>query len=95
MYIIKQNAQTDNVIYYFIKLLGGVFFMSKKKQYTKIIQNEIENDNIGNNIGNFNMDKDEDNEDVTKYGEFISSYFVWLTPDRQKKRAKEIDNMTK
>ena len=34
-------------------------------------------------------------EDVTKYGEFISSYFAWLTPERQKKRAKEIDEMTK
>ena len=31
----------------------------------------------------------------TKYGEFISSYFAWLTPERQKKRAKEIDDMTK
>lgn len=34
-------------------------------------------------------------EDATKYGEFVSSYFAWLTPERQKKRAKEIDNMTK
>ena len=34
-------------------------------------------------------------EDVTKYGEFVSSYFAWLTPERQKKRAKEINNMTK
>lgn len=34
-------------------------------------------------------------EDTTKYGEFVSSYFAWLTPERQKKRAKEIDEMTK
>lgn len=39
--------------------------------------------------------KNEHNEEVTKHGEFISSYFVWLTPEKQKKRAKEIDNMTK
>lgn len=69
--------------------------MDKKKQYNEIAQNEIEKDNVGENIGNFNMDKNESEEDVTKYGEFISSYFAWLTPDRQKKRAKEIDDMTK
>ena len=69
--------------------------MDKKKQYNEIAQNEIEKDNVGGNIGNFNMDKSESEEDVTKYGESISSYFAWLTPDRQKKRAKEIDDMTK
>lgn len=69
--------------------------MDKKKQYNEIAQNEIEKDNVGGNIGNFNIDKNESEEDVTKYGEFISSYFAWLTPDRQKKRAKEIDDMTK
>ena len=43
---------------------------------------------------NFN-DENENIEDTTKYGEFVSSYFAWLTPERQKKRAKEIDKMTK
>ena len=37
----------------------------------------------------------EQNEDTTQYGEFISSYFAWLPPEKQKKRAKEIDDMTK
>lgn len=37
----------------------------------------------------------EEIEDTTQYGEFISSYFAWLTPEKQKRRAKEIDNMTK
>lgn len=48
------------------------------------------------------MDKDkkesneiEQNEDTTQYGEFISSYFAWLPPEKQKKRAKEIDDITK
>lgn len=41
------------------------------------------------------IEKDESMEDVTKYGEFISSYFAWISPDRQKKRAKELNNMTK
>jgi len=34
-------------------------------------------------------------EDSTKYGEFISSYFAWLTLDRQKENAKEMERMTK
>ena len=66
-----------------------------KKQYNEIMQNEIEQDNVGSSSGKINVDKNENEEDVTKYGEFVSSYFAWLTPERQKKRAKEIDDMTK
>ncbi len=33
-------------------------------------------------------------EDGTKYGEFVSSYFAWLTLERQKKNAKEMEQMT-
>jgi len=36
-----------------------------------------------------------DIEDTTKYGEFISSYFAWLTLDKQKEKAKDMDKMTK
>ncbi len=36
----------------------------------------------------------EDMEDVTKYGEFVSSYFAWLTLEHQKKQANEMENMT-
>ena len=66
-----------------------------KKQYNEIEQNEIESDNVGSNKNNDNINKSEHVEDVTKYGEFISSYFSWLPPEKQKKRAKEIDDMTK
>lgn len=41
------------------------------------------------------IDKNEEIEDVTKYGEFVTTYFAWVTPERQKKRAKELDEMTK
>lgn len=34
-------------------------------------------------------------EDVTVYGEFVSSYFAWLPPEKQKQRAKELDKKTK
>ena len=42
-----------------------------------------------------NDDDDDEIEDSTKYGEFVSSYFAWLTLDGQKERAKELDKMTK
>ena len=37
----------------------------------------------------------EDVEDVNVYGEFISSYFAWLPPEKQKQKAKELDKKTK
>ena len=34
-------------------------------------------------------------EDVTAYGEFVSSYFAWISPSKQKERAEELDRTTK
>ena len=34
-------------------------------------------------------------EDATKYGEFISSYFAWVSLPNQKDRVQELENMTK
>lgn len=33
--------------------------------------------------------------DITKYGEFVSSYFAWLTLDEQKETANKLENITK
>lgn len=41
------------------------------------------------------MEELNSNEDTTKYGEFVSSYFAWLTLDKQKNNAKKMENMTK
>ena len=38
--------------------------------------------------------KTDEQEDATKYGEFVSSYFAWLTLDGQKERANDLDKMT-
>lgn len=37
----------------------------------------------------------EEMEDVTKYGEFVSSYFAWLTLDGQKARSNKLEEITK
>lgn len=34
-------------------------------------------------------------EDVTKYGEFVSSYFAWVPLPMQKEKAEEMQEMTK
>lgn len=34
-------------------------------------------------------------EDRTKYGEFVSSYFAWLPLSEQKENAKKLENITK
>lgn len=34
-------------------------------------------------------------EDTTKYGEFIPSYFAWLTLEKQKKIANKLSDITK
>lgn len=33
-------------------------------------------------------------EDSTKYGEFISSYFAWVSLPQQKEKVEELQNMT-
>jgi len=35
------------------------------------------------------------NEDKKNIGEFIPTYFGWISLDDQKKRAEELDNKTK
>ena len=50
--------------------------MDNRKQYNQMKKNELEKDNIGKNSGKINTDKNDDIEDTTKYGEFISSYFA-------------------
>ena len=33
-------------------------------------------------------------EDNTKYGEFISTYFAWIPLNKQKEKAKEMEEIT-
>lgn len=61
----------------------------KAKRSGKNINKEAQTSKMKEEIGII-----EENEDVTKYGEFISSYFAWLTLDKQKKKADEMENMT-
>lgn len=41
-----------------------------------------------------NKKTNKEKEDTTKYGEFISSYFAWKTPEQQKKIANKLADIT-
>ena len=39
------------------------------------------------------FNKKETGEDATKYGEFVSSYFGWITPKQQKEKAEKLEKI--
>ena len=53
------------------------------------------NEDFEKRVNNELEEKYEVGEDSTKYGEFISSYFAWISLPNQKERAEELNNMTK
>ena len=34
-------------------------------------------------------------EETTKYGEFVSSYFAWVSLPKQKEKVEKLENITK
>ncbi len=46
------------------------------------------------NKENKNNIKDERIEDITMYGEFISSFHQWITPDKQRQMASHMEKVT-
>ena len=46
-------------------------------------------------MDNKNNKNKEIGEDATQYGEFVSSFFSWVTPKEQKEIVKKLENMTK
>lgn len=61
---------------------GVCIFVKSEDKNKKKNGKEIENVNI------------EMSEDKTKYGEWIASYFTWITLEEQKEKAKELNDMT-
>ena len=48
-----------------------------------------------NDEKNKNQEIGEIGEDTTKYGEFVSSYFGWVSLDEQKRQAEKLQKITK
>lgn len=38
---------------------------------------------------------EEEVEDTTKYGEFVTSYFAWVPMSKQKENVEKLENITK
>lgn len=53
------------------------------------------NNTDNKNLKTSNFKINEDTEDVTKYGEFVSSYFAWTGLDKQREIVDRIQNITK
>ena len=58
-------------------------------------ENKNRNEDAEKRVNRDLEEKYEVGEDSTKYGEFISSYFAWISLPNQKERAEELDAMTK
>lgn len=52
----------------------------------------MSNEDLGKQI---RESSEEVGEDATKYGEFISSYFAWVSLPDQKEKVEKLENITK
>lgn len=48
-----------------------------------------------NHIGDDEKTEYEIGEDATKYGEFVSSYFAWVSLPQQKENVEKLEKVTK
>ena len=63
----------------------------KKKNFKSQSKNNKEEIN---HINDFTSSK-EIGEDATQYGEFVSSFFGWISTEKQKKQTHKLENITK
>ena len=69
---------------------AGTNKMKKSKMIEMVNNTKAQIRSMKEEIGDL-----EEVEDVTKYGEFVSSYFAWLTLEKQKQNAEKMESMTK
>ena len=46
------------------------------------------------NLKSIKVENDEEIEDATEYGEFISSYFAWIGLKKQKENVERLEKIT-
>ena len=74
-------------------LFGGMCFMENKFK-NQILSEELQNLTIDNQE-ELEKHGEEEIEDTTKYGEFVTSYFAWVPMSKQKENVKRLENITK
>lgn len=65
------------------------FIMNKNEK------EKIKKDNENNEQKQMKNMMTEVGEDATKYGEFVSSYFAWVSLPQQKENVEKLENITK
>ena len=66
----------------------------ENKFKNQILSEELQNLAIDNQE-ELEKHEEEELEDTTKYVEFVTSYFAWVTMSKQKENVKRLENITK
>ena len=66
----------------------------ENKFKNQILSEELQNLAIDNQE-ELEKHEEEEIEDTTKYGEFVTSYFAWVPMSKQKENVKKLENITK
>lgn len=66
----------------------------ENKFKNQILSEELQNLAIDNQE-ELEKHEEEEIEDTTKYGEFVTSYFAWVPMSKQKENVKRLENITK
>ena len=69
--------------------------ISKNKFKNQILSEDLQNRTIENKEESIKHGEEEDTEDTTRYGEFVTSYFAWVPMSKQKENVEKLENITK
>ena len=65
------------------------------------MENKFKNQILSEELQNITIENQEEpskhgeDEDTTRYGEFVTSYFAWVPMSKQKENVKKLENITK
>lgn len=67
----------------------------ENKFKNQILSEELQNITIENQEETSKYGEEDETEDTTRYGEFVTSYFAWVPMSKQKENVKKLENITK
>ena len=67
----------------------------ENKFKNQILSEDLQNMTIENQEESIKHGEEEETEDTTRYGEFVTSYFAWVSMSKQKENVKRLENITK
>ena len=67
----------------------------ENKFKNQILSEDLQNQTIENKEESIKHGEEEEIEDTTRYGEFVTSYFACVPMSKQKENVKRLENITK